>query len=414
MSNLKIVCDYVLVKIDSEFNKYLGVGRDDNGNEVQLLIDSRWRPEQHAKITAEVIAVPGYLSGKDNPYYEKYVGLPRPGTYRGHDQILKQLLMLPLKYQKKEEGKVPYRCFGWTPKMQTSYGIPVEVEVGDKSYFHYGSLINEENYMYRDTDGRMVYKIHYSQLFCVVREGKIIMLNGNVLVDEYADDDFEDVEVGDHSIRAKVKKGLVVQIGEKPKYLTGLLRYIGSPIGEETRKTCAPGELIMFRPSSEFKNTIEGHEYYVMKQWDIVAKVLRVEKEVDELLSMYAQVEVNNLLPVGDYLLVEPEEVDFMPSVKKRIFDPTQEIQDFKPGELFVLRETISHEKTNKFLKHGVGTVISGGELNDGKFTGKRVAYGKGHCYLYLPEYKKVLIRYTDVFGEFIEDLKDLSNGVEH
>lgn len=410
---IDIICDYVMVKIDDEFNRFLGVVTDENGNEHQLLVDSRWRPEHHVKVSAEVIAVPGYLSGKDSPVYEKYPGMPRPKAYRGNDEITRIINGIAKQYQKLPDKQVPYSCGGFTPKMVTHFGVPVEVLPKDKVYFHYASLLKEENYMYRDGDGKMVYKIPYTELFCQVREGQIYMLNGNVLVSEFYDEDLEDVEVGDHSIRAKVKSGLVIQIGEKPKYLTGVLRYIGTGIGDQTRKTCAPGELIMFRPSSEFKNTIEGVEYYVMKQWDIVAKVLRVDKETDDLLSMYAQVEVNNLLPVGDYLLIDPEDVDFMPSVKKRIYDPTKEVQDFKPGELFVLRETISHEKTNKFLKHGVGTVISGGELNDGRFTGKRVAYGKGHCYLYLQEYKKVLIRYRDVFGEFIEDLKELSNGVE-
>jgi len=401
---INIICDYVMVKIDDEFNRFLGVVTDENGKEHQLLVDSRWRPEHHVKVSAEVIAVPGYLSGKDSPVYEKYPGMPRPRAYRGNDEIQKIINGIAKQYRKLPDKQVPYSCGGYTPKNVTHQGLDVEVLPGDKVYFHYATLLQEENYMYRDADGRMVYKVQYSQLFCRVRDGQIYMLNGNVLVDEFYDEDLENVEVGDHSIRAKVKSGLVVQIGEKPKYLTGVLRYIGSPVGEQTRKTCAPGELIMFRPSSEFKNTIEGHEYYVMKQWDIVAKVLRVDKETDELLSMYAQVEVNNLLPVGDYLLIEPEEVDFMPGVKKRIYDPSNPNQEFNKGELFVLTGIYSHEKTNKLLKHGIGTVISGGELNDGRFTGKRVAYGKGTFYLYLKEYKKVLVRYGDVFGEFLEE----------
>jgi co-chaperonin GroES (HSP10) len=228
------------------------------------------------------------------------------------------------------------------------------------------------------------------------------MLNGNVLVDKYFDDDFEDVNVGDNTLRAKVKQGLIVDLNEKPKHLTGTLRHIGLQIGDDTRETIAPGELVMFRPSSEFENLIEGHEYYVMKQWDIMAKVIRPDKELDELLADHPQIEVNNLLPVGDYVLLQPEDLDFKPEILKHVYDPNAKDQDFQPGEIFVLGVSLRNAK--KEFKFGVGLVLGAGENVRPSLHGKRVAHGKGAFYLVLKEYNKVLIRAGDVYGEFTDE----------
>jgi len=308
----------VLVRIDDEFDRHLGWVKNAEGLDVELIVDPKWRPDHRVKITGEIIASPEYLSGIGSPYYENYPGLPKPMAYRGSEQIAKKLAMMPEHYRKLKDKQVPYSCGGWSPSNQTAFGVPVETEVGDKAYFHYSTLRSTENFQYREVSGKVVYKVPYESLFCIVRNNRITMLNGNVLVDKYFDDDLEDVEVGDNTIRAKVKAGLVVQIGEKPKYLTGVLRHIGKPIGDQTRYTCAPGELIMFRPSSEFENTIEGHEYYVMKQWDLIAKVLRPDKELDELMDNYPQIEINNIIPVGDYLLVVPEDLEYKPEIIKK------------------------------------------------------------------------------------------------
>jgi co-chaperonin GroES (HSP10) len=400
---MNIISDYVIVKVDSELNTFAGLIKDDKGNEIELVLNPNFRPTHHSKICAVVASVPSYLTGKDNPLYEIYQGAPRPTTYRGHDYVKSVMDSIPKKYQKKQ--KIPYQCGGYAPMMQTIAGMPVEVRVGDKVYFHYNSLLNEENYLWRDEDGMLVYKILYSNLFCYIRDQEIHMLNSYILVSEIYDEESKEIDRGDGVlIRAKTKGDLVVSVVDRPLYLSGKLEHIGKGIGPMKRST-RPGTLVMFRPSSEFINMIEGEPFYVMRQWDIIAEWMN-KQEIDKIKSVDPRVSdaisgYDWLSPAGDYLLVKPDQIQL--KEKTKVYDPNKMYQDFEPGEIFVLADSVKDNKKKKIHSFGVGNVISSGNICPDKYTGKKIYYEKGSYYVWIEEYQVALVRYGDVFGSPIE-----------
>ena len=67
------------------------------------------------------------------------------------------------------------------PPNEVYRGISQEVVAGDVVYFHYNSLPNKDNAFI--LDGKLVYKIDYQDIFCVVRDGEIIPIGGWLLVE---------------------------------------------------------------------------------------------------------------------------------------------------------------------------------------------------------------------------------------
>lgn len=400
---MRTVSDYLIVKVKSELNDFLGVIKDEFGNDHELVLDPTWRPTHHARISAEVVAVPEYLSGQDHPLYQKYPGCPTPFGYRSHDTINLQLETLPPKYR--VTTKIPYMCGKYIPEMQTHLGTEVEVKIGDEIYFHYNCLLDPSNFIAREESGDLLYRIHYAQVFCYVRQGEINMINSYVLVSPVFSGDTEQIEVDGQKITAKVKNGLVVELGEKPKYLTGVVEYIGKGIGDDVRSVI-PGDLILFRPSSEFRNTILGVDFYIMRHWDLLLSFISEEekRKTRELAAQHGVViEFNEAIPLGFYLMVQPEQQEISKVVKTHIYDPNALVQDFKPGEIFLPHSAVSQTKKTKVLRFGVGKVILSGELAKDNFTGKRVMYGLSSFYQWVPEFNCALVHYRDVLGELKE-----------
>lgn len=395
--------NWVLVRVPSEFNNIIGTIKDEHGNEKEIIVDTSFRDTHHSRICAEVIASPTYLNG-DTIIYENYPGTPRPLTYRGHDDVLLQVKTLAPK-RRRPENIYPPVCATFEPTFTTLLNEPIRIKNGQTVYFHYNVLLNETNYLGRDESGQLVYKVHYSQLFCVVDNGNITMLNGYVLVSEYYEDDTEEIVLRDSrfewKFKGKTKNGLVVQVDEKPKYLIGRLEHIGPGLGTNTRMI-EPGELIMYRPKSEFKNTIEGTEYYVMRQWDIVAIVISAEelREFDRSFQDHniGDVGLLPIKPVGDYVMLTPETPEIKSKTKLHVYDPKNKDQEFKPGELFILGTTVSHKKNGLPTK---GNVLGSGENTKG-WNGKKVMYIKGPAYVWVEEYELAFVREGDIQGEFI------------
>jgi len=65
--------------------------------------------------------------------------------------------------------------------------------------------------------------------------------------------------------QARTASGLYTQVGDKVKYLTGLVRYIES----DNLLGIRAGDTIIYRPDADFCNTIEGEEYFVMHQREL-------------------------------------------------------------------------------------------------------------------------------------------------
>jgi hypothetical protein len=139
-----------------------------------------------------------------------------------------------------------------------------------------------------------------------------------------------------------------------------------------------------------------------MRQWDIVAIVLSDEEiqKFKKTMNLYADhYAYLTIKPVGDYVMVRPEEIPVSTKVETLVYDPKAKDQSFKPGQLFVLEDTVQKTK-KKGTKYGIGQSVSAGE-NCTLPVGVRMYYGKSAFYLYLEEYGYAFLRQADVYGWF-------------
>lgn len=135
-------------------------------------------------------------------------------------------------------------------------GLPVEVEVGDKVYFHFNA-INANSRL--DAMDDKIHHILYDHLFCAVRDGNIVMLNSRVLCEPLYE---EGVENG-----VRTKNGLVVEINVGHDSKRAVLRHIGNPPEVDAK----PGDIVHYEKNADFENIIEGTKYFVMFQDDLIA-----------------------------------------------------------------------------------------------------------------------------------------------
>jgi len=403
-SNVKLEHDFVLVQIESEMNEWVGEIKDDNGKVVKLAINTSYHPTHHARICAKVVAVPERLSKYLDPLYEIYPGSPRPVQKRDSALMQKQFNALPKHYRKTHGLK--YICGGYVPEYKTLEGEPVEVPVGSTIYFHYNTLLKEENYVERLENGDLLYRIPYQAIFCYVNsQGEIIMLNNYCLVTPYFDEKTQELELPNgQRVFGRMKGDLIVSLEDHHKYLTGVLRHKGRPIGPDSRNATPINALIMYRPSSEFVNNIEGYPFYVMRITDIVAEW--IEDSEIELIKAQAEqagftADIRQIIPVGDYVMISPEKQSVMKQGNQIIFDPNNPHQKFNQGDLFIPDNAFSHDKKKKKEKFGIGQVQYHGELCKKDRTGQKVMYEKSGYYLYVEEFNVVFVREGDIYGTF-------------
>lgn len=269
--------------------------RDIEMGSKNLILDPTFDIYRNTKITAKVVSVPDNIS--TTVLYEEYVGHPYPTRVN-------------------DTGK--RHPIDFTPKMAVNEGPP-QVEPGDVIYFHYLSL-SKGNYLGRDDDGKEIYMIGYEQIFCRVRKGELTMLNGFIAVSAVWDEGYEQVEFPEISVTGdltgntrslKVKQsegGIIYDVNEAPLYRTGVVKHRGvAPDGKDYK--VAAGDRIIYSDFSEFKNTLEGEEYYIMKLWDVVA--------------VYAG---NTMVPMLSYVLLDvtPPKKSFLIIPDKYKRDPDE------------------------------------------------------------------------------------------
>jgi co-chaperonin GroES (HSP10) len=225
---MKGIRDHIIFKIDSRFEESIT-----SAGGLSLFLDSTYNPNENKRIYGEVIAAPSLLS-KDRCLGEFTDGLP----YGNRDNV-------------KPES------FGYN-EMEN------EVQVGDKLYFYYTAT---EDIMELEPG---VFAMLYDQAICVVRGGAIIPVASHILVKPCYGEGVEDI--GDGIMGKTNSFGMVTEINCKPVPRIGRVAYAGKPLknrGENIKQ----GDLILFDKYCEFKNEIEGSEYYVMKHENVFAVI---------------------------------------------------------------------------------------------------------------------------------------------
>lgn len=229
---MRIPKNIVLVKLEKKSETEYVFG---NGHVIHLMTeemgyrDGSYNPNNYVRIYGEVAAIPDAL-GKGG---------------------------------KEESDPV------WVYENEAKYidAIVPEVEKGDRIYFYYNA-INEYNLL--EWEGNMYYKVSYTQIICTVRDSEIIMIGGHVLLTPYYGEGIVEENIEGHKVFGKkTAAGLFLPVA-KPEKLKGVVHYVGTPlIGEE--EIVQRGDLVCFTQNSDIKNNIEGHEYYTMRQHEILA-----------------------------------------------------------------------------------------------------------------------------------------------
>lgn len=238
MSEIQVLQDFVYLRVEKEKEDTIEtkVG--------SLYIDSRFEHGLHHRIYGTVISVPRILtSNVKMPFLREEIGIPYPKT-------------------------------DFDMKFVTLADIEPVVRVGDKIYFHFNTVTEDNRFKehFADTHSK-VFKVRYDQIICVVRDGEIIPVGTWTLVEKVFDPDVQDIEIDGRKVKVKTTtSGLVTEVNVKPRPLAGTIAYIGAPFKCDPELDLSSGDQVLFTKESDWVNKIEGKEYYVMRQRDIIAK----------------------------------------------------------------------------------------------------------------------------------------------
>lgn len=239
MNNIQAVTDYVYFVVDKEKEDTI------DSKVGTLYLNPDFEHGLHHRIYGTVVSVPQKLSNNNLAFFKDDPGKPYPKDYLKGVGI-------------------------WV----TMSDIDPIIRKGDRIYYHFNA-ISEDNRLkgyFEDTKSK-TFRVGYDQIFCVVREGEIIPVGGHVLVEKVFDPGVEEIEVKGVKVMAKTSaSGLVTEVGSKPVSYAGTIAYIGAPFKCDPDLGLVAGDKIVFTKESDWVNKIEGKEYYVMRQRDIIAK----------------------------------------------------------------------------------------------------------------------------------------------
>jgi co-chaperonin GroES (HSP10) len=193
---------------------------------AKILIDTTYKPEHHQRIYGKCVAVPEILTKGDLIKYDE-------GDYRYIDSI-----------------------------------VP-EVQVDDIVYFSYVAVSKTSII---EHEGKSYCNINYSSILCVIRNGEIIPIGGNILCEEYFGPTAKPMEIDGKTVYAETSRsGLVTGIA-KASNNHAVVKIVGKPLKEDDQEL-EPGDVVMFPTKFGFKNNIEGIDYVFLKYWDLHAIV---------------------------------------------------------------------------------------------------------------------------------------------
>ena len=133
--------------------------------------------------------------------------------------------------------------------------IKQELQVGDLAYFNY-LTVQDDNLV---TDERDVYLVDLEECFCFVRSGSLTAISNHVLVEPFVIED---------------KIGSIYVGVPKKSEEEGYVRHIGTPMKNQDELGLIKGDMVRFHERNAFLNKIEDVEYYVMKQSDLLGKII--------------------------------------------------------------------------------------------------------------------------------------------
>jgi co-chaperonin GroES (HSP10) len=282
--------------------------------------------EQHRRIYGEIVATPHKLS--DHILDRIETGLPLPTRY-----VSAEFVEAMAKSGERGWGKQSYKAGLFEPDFKRMSDLEMVAQDGDRAYVNFDALTPDK--FVGKFQGHFIYYIRYNELICVVRKNHIIMTAEHTLA--------KPKTISMES--SKTASGIYTQSTDKPEYLQAHLWYVapGNKLG------LYGGMEIYYDTHADFKNTIEGEEFYVIKEEDIM---------------------LANKKPVGNRILLnKPEEIT-------------------KKGQIILGRP----EKTT------ISTVVSCGANADQYMPGTRVHFTKGAgTVVEIDDVEYLIVRDTDL-----------------
>ena len=249
-TKLRSLTDYVYIEIEGTlYNEDSGV---QGANGENIWIDPTYDPQYHVKIAGKVVATPEAMSNR--PISQETKGTPSYALTRDY------------LYRRRSD-------------------IPLEVEIGDIVYFHFNTLASMNGDKNRMLEKNM-FKVAYENILCAVRNNKIIMIGGYCLIKPDIQTWEETVlptpvivngqplldKNGQRVMKPK-DEWIVIQQEPEERSLLGFVVNVGTPIkGHET--SIKNGDHIMYHKNADWRQTIEGEEYFVIRQRHIIGKLI--------------------------------------------------------------------------------------------------------------------------------------------
>lgn len=149
------------------------------------------------------------------------------------------------------------RIYGTIVAVAPNVSFYNEVKLGDRVYFHYNVV--EDSHI----DGDL-YNVEEDRIFCYVRDGVIYPVNDWAMLRPYEEHN-DVIEIKGTKVRARMKGDLVIGLQEKTSAEYAEVAHIGF-----NEKGLGQGDVVVMEPHFEFKNTIEGEEYFCSKVKHII------------------------------------------------------------------------------------------------------------------------------------------------
>lgn len=135
----------------------------------------------------------------------------------------------------------------------------MDVKVGDRIYFHH-FVADKKNQMVEDEDGNYILQVDAGQIYCAVRDNKIIMQNFWCFVEQKTES--ED--------NYKTSSGIFLKSTMEIEEQRGYLKYANQEILDYGAKI---NDEVIFSENSEYNMNIEGQELLRMRNIDILAVI---------------------------------------------------------------------------------------------------------------------------------------------
>lgn len=214
---MRAIKDIFHIKAEKEINNELDVKGHDGKN---LFLDTDFKKYHYAVQCGEVVSTPIAIT----PYRKRY-----------------------------NPNNDSYEDIGFRNK--------IEIKVGDKLYFHH-FVVGENNFDI--IDGQKLYRCHYQDIYCIIRDSKIIMIEDWLLI--------EPILESEENYQKNIG-GIILLTKPNPEFIKqrGVIAHLSDMARENELEV---GDEIYFAQDADYNMKIEGKEYYRMKLANILLKYI--------------------------------------------------------------------------------------------------------------------------------------------